>query len=122
MANVWYNGTQGIYANCWITPPAAVAGLNDTADSSTIDTTCEKVVGNAIGPIQTQVGSGTDDGNYVHYSLALGALDLPLDADGYAYDPAGVTWADINGDGEIISGLSQVLFTKLLQASTILSS
>ncbi|KAK0618315.1 hypothetical protein B0T17DRAFT_643849 [Bombardia bombarda] len=38
------------------------------------DKTCPKVAGTARGPIQTQVGSGYDDGNYVHSSISRGVL------------------------------------------------
>jgi hypothetical protein len=66
MANVWYGGIQQIYAKCWLTPPAAVTGLNDNIGTGIKDTTCPKIPGNAIGPVLTQVGSGSDDGDYVY--------------------------------------------------------
>ena len=71
MANVWYAGIQQIYANCWLTPPAAVPGLNDDIGTGIKDTTCPKVAGNAIGPILTQVGSGIDDGVYQYVTLLI---------------------------------------------------
>jgi hypothetical protein len=65
MANVWYGGIQQIYANCWLTPPAVVVGLNDNVGTGIRDTTCEKITGNAIGAVLTQEGSGNQDGGYV---------------------------------------------------------
>ena len=54
-----------------INPPQPVAGVDDAAaqfepGSGGVDTKCQKVPGNAIGPIQTQQGSGGNDGPYVH--------------------------------------------------------
>jgi lysophospholipase L1-like esterase len=65
MANVWYEAIQEIYSLCWFTSPCFVAGLNDTVGAGVKTTTCEKVPGNAKGPVKIQQGSGYDDGNYV---------------------------------------------------------
>lgn len=47
-------------------------GANDDSGGDGGDAKCEKVAGNASGPVQTQRGSGDDDGNYVHNSAAMG--------------------------------------------------
>lgn len=45
-------------------------GLDDRATSS--GKTCNKAAGNARGPVQSQVGSGHDDGLYKHNRIARG--------------------------------------------------
>jgi hypothetical protein len=67
MAGKFYEGIQQVYGNCWITAPGFVAGLNDTVGDGegTKNTVCEKIPGNTVGPIQTQEGSGVDDGIYM---------------------------------------------------------
>lgn len=72
-----------------------MAGLSDAISDSNGTTTCDKVPGAAIGPTQTQMGSGSDDGAYVHVGVYAGGFA------GFANnsDPEGVFWADIDGDG-----------------------
>ncbi|KAM3084657.1 hypothetical protein ACMFMG_003120 [Clarireedia jacksonii] len=70
-AGVWWNAISRLENN--IQPPATVTGMNDAmVDSSK---TCKKVAGNAGAAVQSQLGSGHDDGNYVHDSSAHGALE-----------------------------------------------
>jgi len=38
-----------------------VSGVSDNVTTAT-DNTCDKVPGAAVGPTQTQIGSGSDDG------------------------------------------------------------
>jgi hypothetical protein len=54
-----------------IQPPVAVPGVDDGASSSN---KCEKVAGNSGPPVQSQLGSGYDDANYVHSSIGHGVL------------------------------------------------
>jgi hypothetical protein len=69
MASVWWAAFQEIEGV--LQPPAD--NINDaTAVSST--TTCPKVAGVSRGPIQTQQGSGYDDGDYSHTSVAHGVV------------------------------------------------
>ncbi|KAM3066373.1 hypothetical protein ACMFMF_010334 [Clarireedia jacksonii] len=78
-AGVWWNAISRLENN--IQPPATVTGMNDAmVDSSK---TCKKVAGNAGAAVQSQLGSGHDDGNYVHDSSAHGALEN-IDGDGRA--------------------------------------
>lgn len=63
MAGLWYSAIQDVYANCWLTPPAAVAGWNDSAIQG-VDTTCEANSANFPAPTQIQKGSGYNDSNY----------------------------------------------------------
>lgn len=63
MAGIWYKAIQEVYSNCWLTPPAAVAGVND-ADTAGPDTKCEVTFGNDPAPLKIQKGSGFNDSNY----------------------------------------------------------
>lgn len=63
MAGIWYNAIQEVYANCWLTPPAAVAGLDDS-DTDGPNTKCDVGTQNTVQPIKIQKGSGFNDSNY----------------------------------------------------------
>lgn len=82
-----------------------VAGLSDvvSTDSTTTNTTtCDKIPGNSIGPTQTQMESGTDDGPYVHVGVEVAGFagfTNPSTVNFNNSHPEGVYWADINGDG-----------------------
>ncbi|KAH6658567.1 carbohydrate esterase family 3 protein [Truncatella angustata] len=75
------DGGYKVFAGvCWdamskledkILPPVAVPGVDDGASSSN---KCKKVAGNSGPPVQSQLGSGHDDGNYVHSSIEHGVL------------------------------------------------
>ena len=69
-AAVWWDAIRRVESR--IQPPAQVANLDDAAASAA--RTCNKVAGNARGPVQSQVGSGHDDGKYVHNRIEKGAL------------------------------------------------
>jgi hypothetical protein len=70
-AAVWWDAISKIQSQ--IQPPANVAGLEDRATAAA-QSTCNKKAGNARGPVQTQQGSGHDDGMYVHKSTNRSAL------------------------------------------------
>lgn len=70
MAAVWWDAISK--AESAMQAPAEDSGVVDTAVSSA--TTCSKVAGNAGGPINTQKGSGHDDGLYIHHSTSMGNL------------------------------------------------
>ena len=70
MAAVWWDAISG--AEDQLTPPGTATGIDDSKVSS--GRTCTKVAGNARGPIQSQKGSGHDDGNYVHKSTNMGNI------------------------------------------------
>jgi hypothetical protein len=76
MAGIWYKAIQEVYANCWLTPPAAVAGLNDS-DTSGPDTTCEANAANFPVPVQIQKGSGVNDSNYQYVTDQVTCSILP---------------------------------------------
>jgi lysophospholipase L1-like esterase len=95
MAAVWYQGFQLAAQVNWLTPPATVAGVSDDQPGGSGDTTCQKVPGNAIGPIQTQRGSGETDGSYVHVPKFLGNFGTSAVS---ITDWNALYWADINGD------------------------
>ncbi|KAK4565367.1 hypothetical protein LTR86_003984 [Recurvomyces mirabilis] len=100
MAEVWYQGIQSVANQGWLTTPTVVSGESDTVTAGS--TTCNKVPGQAIGPVQTQKGSGSDDGAYVHtgvYFDAFSGFTNPSTVNFNNSFPGGVFWADINGDG-----------------------
>jgi lysophospholipase L1-like esterase len=103
MAAVWYQGIQVADKQGWLTPPAVVAGVSDGSFPSS--TTCDKIPGNAIGPVQTQMGSGQDDGPYVHTASHVGSFTGFNNPAGVLFGnplPEGVYWADIDGDGSML--------------------
>jgi hypothetical protein len=69
-AAVWWDAIRKAQGS--IQPPANVPGLNDSAVSAL--TTCTKIAGISSGPIQTQQGSGHDDGMYHHSSVNRSVL------------------------------------------------
>ncbi|KAH8688824.1 SGNH hydrolase-type esterase domain-containing protein [Talaromyces proteolyticus] len=75
MAGLWYSAIQEVYANCWLTAPAAVAGLNDSDTQGGI-TTCEANSANFPAPTQIQKGSGYNDSNYHHVGHPYGVDDF----------------------------------------------
>ncbi|KAH8886549.1 hypothetical protein GQ53DRAFT_657685 [Thozetella sp. PMI_491] len=69
MASVWWSAFQSVESKGWLTAPPDV-GIPDTPTSYT----CPKVYGQEDGNYQIQLGSGTDDGNYVHKSQDQGVV------------------------------------------------
>lgn len=63
-ASVWWDSIRKLEDQ--IQPPNYVASIDDSKTSDV--NTCSKVAGNARGPVQSQVGSGHDDGVYKHSS------------------------------------------------------
>ncbi|KAK5693162.1 hypothetical protein LTR97_010638 [Elasticomyces elasticus] len=100
MAEVWYQGIDLADKQGWITDPAVVPGLSDTVETGS--NTCDKLPGAAIGPVQTQMGSGSDDGAYIHKSEYLGGFAGFTNPSTVNFNNSyveGVFWADIDGDG-----------------------
>lgn len=69
-AAVWWDAISKLEGS--IQPPRTDGLITD--DSKGSSTTCEKVAGNASGPVQTQKGSGHDDGNYKHDRVEKGPI------------------------------------------------
>ncbi|PKK43057.1 hypothetical protein CI102_13335 [Trichoderma harzianum] len=66
---------KGIYEGQktgFLSAPAETQWSDD--GSSPGDNTCDKVYGNGHGPVNTQQGSGLDDGPYVHDSESMGSV------------------------------------------------
>lgn len=85
----------------WLSAPKAVSGVSD-AVSPIAGRWCDKVPGAAIGPTQTQMGSGSDDGAYVHFGVQVAGIAGFNNPSTVNFDnplPEGVFWADIDGDG-----------------------
>ncbi|KAK6432924.1 hypothetical protein LTR95_010905, partial [Oleoguttula sp. CCFEE 5521] len=102
MAEVWYQGIQVSNSRNWLTAPATVSGVSDSDASSGTVRVCNKVPGTAIGPVQTQMDSGSDDGAYVHTGAQLAGFAGFKNPSTVNFNnplPEGVFWADINGDG-----------------------
>lgn len=53
--------------------PAKVSGIDDGAGES--NKQCRKVAGNSGLPVQSQRGSGHNNGNYIHSSSSQGTLE-----------------------------------------------
>jgi hypothetical protein len=70
-AGVWWDAIKKIEDR--IVEPAKVSGIDDGAGES--NKQCRKVAGNSGLPVQSQRGSGHDDGNYVHSSSSQGTLE-----------------------------------------------
>ncbi len=68
MASVWWDAIQHVQDQI-----QAPDGSVDDAHDVTI-ATCAKVAGNAAGSVQTQRGSGSNDGPYKHSSVAHGTM------------------------------------------------
>ncbi|KJK61604.1 GDSL-like Lipase/Acylhydrolase family protein [Aspergillus parasiticus SU-1] len=73
VASVWWEAIQEAEREGLLQPP------NKTGVSDTKRTTCKKEYGsgNRKGRVQTQRGSGADDGNYVHSSKDMGRIFSP---------------------------------------------
>lgn len=100
MAEVWYQGISAANSQGWLSTPAVESALSDTVIAGS--TTCNKVPSAAIGPVQTQMGSGSDDGAYVHtgvYYDAFSGFTNPSTVKFNDPFPEGVFWANIHGDG-----------------------
>ncbi|PKS10949.1 hypothetical protein jhhlp_002708 [Lomentospora prolificans] len=69
MATVFYDAIMAAHNAGIISQPKESSKANDEGKDSK---TCDKQPGQARGPVKTQLGSGTDDGNYVHTSEYLG--------------------------------------------------
>jgi hypothetical protein len=69
-AAVWWDAISTLENE--IQPPPTDGLIKD--DSQSTGQRCPKVAGNAGGPVQTQKGSGHDDGNYKHNRIARGAI------------------------------------------------
>jgi hypothetical protein len=70
-AGVWWNAISKLEGV--IQPPPTDGLVKD--DSAISSKKCAKVAGNASGPVQTQKGSGHDDGKYVHNRVERGAIE-----------------------------------------------
>jgi hypothetical protein len=71
MASVWWAAIQEAESKDLLQKP------KDIGESDWIDTTCEKEYGSGNGgdgKVQTQRGSGWDDGDYKHNSVAMGQI------------------------------------------------
>lgn len=68
MASVWWDAFKKVAGSI----QAPDNSINDADDA--LPPTCAKVAGNGRGPVQTQRGSGWDDGNYRHSSVAHGTI------------------------------------------------
>jgi hypothetical protein len=90
MAAVWWDAFQKVESI--ITAPKDT-GVSDVSTGS--KNICEKKPGVGRGPIQTQKGSGEDDGKYVHASESKGEL-LSFTRD---QSVTGFWFADVFGSG-----------------------
>jgi hypothetical protein len=70
-AAVWWNAISKLEYG--IQSPPTDGLIKD--DSQSTGQKCPKVAGNAGGPVQTQKGSGHDDGNYKHNRIERGAIE-----------------------------------------------
>jgi len=70
-AAVWCNAISKLEANIQLPPTDGL--IKD--DSDTSSNKCAKVAGSASGPVQTQKGSGHDDGKYVHKRVERGSIE-----------------------------------------------
>lgn len=99
MAEVWYQGIEVADSQGWLSTLAN--GVSDVVSGGS-NTTCDKLPGNAIGPTQTQMSSGSDDGPYVHIGTQVdgfAGFKNPPTVNFNNPLPEGVFWADIDGDG-----------------------
>ena len=70
-AAVWWNAISKLEGD--IQSPPSDGLIKD--DSDTSSNKCAKVAGSASGPVQTQKGSGHDDGKYVHKRVERGSIE-----------------------------------------------
>jgi hypothetical protein len=93
MARVFYDGI--IRASSTISAPAdGVSNESNPDIYGQGSTTCEKVPGNAIGPVKTQAGSGTSDGAYTHGSQVSGTYNMINFGGGG--NSSNLHWADVS--------------------------
>ncbi|KAJ5801621.1 uncharacterized protein N7518_003689 [Penicillium psychrosexuale] len=91
MASIWWPAIQEAQTNGFLTPPA------DTDVSDTSSSTCEKTFASGENNYaQTQRGSGTDDGNYIHNSEDKGRI-LKITAVGNIHE--GINFAQLVNTG-----------------------
>ncbi|KAK4902064.1 hypothetical protein LTR27_000966 [Elasticomyces elasticus] len=100
-AGVWWQAISKL--EDVIQPPPTDGLIKD--DSTGGGNKCKKVAGNASGPIQTQRGSGHDDGNFKYYETERGVIesariqkvlpDSPSDAGSIHQIPFGIKFANI---------------------------
>ncbi|KAI1261901.1 carbohydrate esterase family 3 protein [Xylariaceae sp. FL1019] len=109
-AGVWWDAISKIEDR--IQAPVAVSGIDDSTASS--PSQCKKVAGNAPPRVQTQLGSGHDDGNYLHNSINRGILKTANISKGQ--DPESITkdipWHIFFANlvvGDVNAGRSQAL-------------
>jgi hypothetical protein len=69
-ASVWWNAISRLEN---VIQPPPLTGL--FRDDSIAGNKCTKVAGNAAGPVQTQKGSGHDDGRYVNARTERGSIE-----------------------------------------------
>ncbi|KNG81650.1 hypothetical protein ANOM_009765 [Aspergillus nomiae NRRL 13137] len=110
MASVWWEAIQEAEREGLLQPP------NHTGVSDTKRTTCKKEYGsgNKRGRVQTQRGSGADDGNYVHSSKDMGRIFSPATTkEEKDFDP-GINYAQlVNKFGAHREGaLDELVWTK----------
>nr|OQO24051.1 hypothetical protein B0A51_05021 [Rachicladosporium sp. CCFEE 5018] len=94
-------GIKVVDAQGWLNSPNTVSGVSD-AVSTASGRTCNKVPGASIGPTQTQMGSGSDDGAYHHVGTQVDGFAGFINPSTVNFNnplPEGVFWADIDGDG-----------------------
>ncbi|KAI0145418.1 hypothetical protein GGR57DRAFT_494464 [Xylariaceae sp. FL1272] len=84
-AGVWWDAISKIEDRNQA--PVAVSGIHDSTASS--PSQCKKVAGNAPPRVQTQLGSGYDDGSYLHNSINRGILKTANISKGQ--DPESIT-------------------------------
>jgi len=99
MAEVWYQGIAAADSRGWLS--LLKDDISDVVSGGS-NNTCDKVPGAAVGPTKTQMGSGTDDGPYVHASTQVDGFAGSKNPSDVNFDnplPEGVFWADIDGDG-----------------------
>ncbi|KAB8270801.1 hypothetical protein BDV30DRAFT_241024 [Aspergillus minisclerotigenes] len=110
VASVWWEAIQEAEREGRLQPP------NKTGVSDTKRTTCKKEYGsgNRKGRVQTQRGSGADDGNYVHSSKGMGRIFNPATTkEENDFDP-GINYAQlVNKFGAHREGaLDELVWTK----------
>lgn len=69
MASIWYQAFSTAYSQGFLTAPATTSAVDDTASGNT----CQKIYGDSESTkVQTQSGSGWDDGIYIHHGNPMG--------------------------------------------------
>lgn len=71
MASIWYQAFSTAYSQGFLTAPATTSVVDDTASGNT----CQKIYGDSESTkVQTQSGSGWDDGIYIHHGNPMGEV------------------------------------------------